>query len=198
MKPSTPPPVESLTRSRVLIAMGATAVILLAIAKLWEYFGAVTRMPLYWTGKDFLLGLALAGAITVASNIAHRVWPAYRRSANFYLQLVLKPLIFTDFIWLGLLPGLSEELLFRGVMLPALGMDITALVLTSALFGVLHFSGAQQWPYIAWATTIGFFLGLSALLTGNLLVPVVAHVLTNFWSGCLWKWQNPVNLPESQ
>lgn len=178
--------------------MGATALILLAIAKLWEYFGAVARMPLEFTGKGFLLGIALAGGITLASNIAHRVWPAYRRSADLYLQLVLKPLVFTDFIWLGLLPGLSEELLFRGIMLPALGLDVTALVLSSVLFGVLHFSGAQQWPYIVWATTIGFVLGLSALLTGNLLVPIVAHVLTNFLSGCLWKWQNPVNLPESQ
>lgn len=198
MKHSNPPPVEPLTRWQVLIAMGATALILLAIAKLWEYFGPVTRMPLEFTGKGFLLGVALAVGITLASNIAHRVWPAYRRSADFYLQLVLKPLVFTDFIWLGLLPGLSEELLFRGVMLPALGMDVTALVLSSVLFGVLHFSGTQQWPYIVWATIIGFVLGLSALLTGNLLIPIVAHVLTNFLSGCLWKWQNPVNLPESQ
>lgn len=198
MKDSNPPPAESLTRSQVLIAMGATAIILLAIAKLWEYFGNVPRMPLEFTGKSFLLGIALALAITLASSIAHRLWPAYRRSADFYLELVLKPLIFTDFIWLGLLPGLSEELLFRGIMLPALGMNVTALILTSVLFGVLHFSGTQQWPYVIWATTIGFVLGLTALLTGNLLIPIVAHILTNFLSGCLWKWQNPVNLPESQ
>ena len=58
------------------------------------------------------------------SSIIYRLWPAYRQSADVYLALVLKPLILMDLIWLGLLPGLSEELLFRGVMLPALGLKL--------------------------------------------------------------------------
>jgi membrane protease YdiL (CAAX protease family) len=178
--------------------MGVTAIVLLVVAKVWQYLGSVALMPLQFSLNAFLLGIGLAIAITLASAIAHRFWAAYRRSADFYLELVLKPLIFADFIWLGLLPGLSEELLFRGVMLPALGMNLIALIFSSILFGVLHFSGTQQWPYIVWATAIGFVLGLTALITGNLLIPIVAHILTNFLSGCVWKWQNPVKLPESQ
>ncbi len=87
----------------------------------------------------------------------------------------------------GLLPGLSEELLFRGVMIPALGYDWFALIASSVLFGVLHLNNVQNWHYVVWAIVIGFVLGYSAFITGNLLVPITAHVLTNFCSSIIWK-----------
>lgn len=112
-------PVESLSRTQVLIAMGVTAVVLLLVAKLWVQFGTVILLPLKWTPIALLQGLGLGLAITLASAVVYRFWAAYRQSADYYLTLVLKPLVLPDIIWLGLLPGLSEELLFRGVMLPA-------------------------------------------------------------------------------
>jgi len=117
----------------------------------------------------------------------YRLWPAYRQSADFYLEMVLKPLVLPDLIWLGLLPGMSEELLFRGVMLPAVGLNATGVLATSLLFGVLHLSGRQQWPYVVWASVVGLLLGFSAVATGNLLVPIVAHIVTNLLSSYLWK-----------
>ncbi len=181
------PEIEPLTRTQVLIAMGVTAVVLLLVAKLWLHFGSVTLLPLHGTPEALLLGLAIAAGITGASSLVYRLWPAYRQSADFYLQLVLKPLALPDIIWLGLLPGMSEELLFRGVMLPAVGLNAIGLVATSLLFGVLHLSGPQQWPYVVWASAVGFLLGFSALATGNLLVPIVAHIVTNLLSSYLWK-----------
>jgi membrane protease YdiL (CAAX protease family) len=141
----------------------------------------------HWETRDFFLGIGLGLIITGLSGLAYQVFPSYRRSANYYLDLVLKPLAITDLIWLGLLPGLSEELLFRGVMLPALGADYLAIVVSSLCFGVLHLSGPQQWPYVIWATIIGIIFGVSAVWSGNLLVPIVAHILTNFLSSYFWK-----------
>ena len=92
-----------------------------------------------------------------------------------------------DLLWMGLLPGLSEELLFRGVMLPAIGLNWTGVIFSSLCFGVLHLSGLQQWPYVVWATVVGLAFGGSALMTGNLLVPVVAHIITNLLSSLIWK-----------
>ena len=184
------PELEPLTRTQVLVAMGVTAVLLLVAAKLWLHLGSVTLLPLRGTPEALLLGLGIAVAITVASSLVYRLWPAYRQSADFYLQLVLKPLVLPDLIWLGLLPGMSEELLFRGVMLPAVGLNATGLVASSLLFGILHLSGPQQWPYVVWATAVGLLLGFSALATGNLLVPIVAHIVTNLVSSYLWKRGN--------
>lgn len=186
------PQLEPLSRNQILIFMGITAIFLLAIAKIWQKLGRVQLLSINFSTPALLWSLGLAGVITLTSGIIYRLWPAYRRSADIYLELVIKPLIWVDLIWLGLLPGLSEELLFRGVMLPALGLNLTAVFITSILFGILHLSGNGQWPYVVWAAIVGFALGYSALVTGNLVVPVAAHIITNLVSGTLWKvsyWQ---------
>lgn len=185
-RPDTPE-MEPLSRTQVLIAMGVTAIVLLVIAKVWLHFGSISLMPVRFTLKAGLQGIALGFGITIASSIVYRVWAEYRRSADHYLSLVLNPLVFADLIWLGLLPGLSEELLFRGVMLPEFGLDVAGVLLSSACFGVLHLSNLKQWSYVVWASIVGVALGLSAVWTGNLLVPIIAHTLTNLVSGLIWK-----------
>ncbi|MGA7937544.1 MAG: CPBP family intramembrane glutamic endopeptidase [Kovacikia sp.] len=182
------PEFEPLSRTQVLIAMGVTAVVLLLVAKLWMQFGGVRLLSLQLGGSAVLMGLGLGGGITATSSLVYRAWPAYRQSADYYLELVLKPLVWLDVIWLGLLPGLSEELLFRGVMLPAFGLDMAGVIFSSLCFGVLHLSNFKQWPYVVWATIVGLGLGTSAVVTGNLLVPIVAHIATNLISSCIWKW----------
>ncbi len=181
------PEIEPLSRPQILIVMGVTAIVLLVVSKIWQKLGSVRLLSTEITTEGFLWGISLAAGITLASSILYRLWPAYRESADVYLELVIKPLIWPDLIWLGLLPGLSEELLFRGVMLPALGLNMVAVIISSLLFGILHLSGVGQWPYVVWATVVGFSLGYIALITGNLLVPIVAHIITNLVSSCLWK-----------
>lgn len=182
---------DPLSRTQILVVMGVTAIILLIIAKIWQKLGDVTLLKLDFSTDAYLMGLGLAGVIVLASGVIYRLWPAYRKSADGYLEMVIRPLVWPDLIWLGLLPGLSEELLFRGVMIPALGFDLVAVIVSSLVFGVLHLSGLQQWPYVVWATVVGFALGYTALITGNLLIPIVAHILTNLISSSLWKLGNP-------
>ncbi len=190
MKPASPDPeFEPLSRLQILIAMGITAVILLVIAKVWLRLDPMPQIPLQWTGSGLLWGLSLGLGITGASALLYQVWPQYRTAADVYLQLILKPLVWSDVVWLGLLPGLSEELLFRGVMLPALGLNWAGLIASSCCFGILHLSNLEQWPYVVWATIVGIALGYSVLLTGNLLIPVTAHIVANVVSSTTWKWR---------
>ena len=185
------PEIPYLTRTQVLVAMGVTAIILWIVAKLWLHWSNIILFKWHWHEQDLLLGIGLGLIITILSSLAYRFLPNYRKSADYYLEMVLKPLAMPDLIWLGLLPGLSEELLFRGVMLPALGADHLAVIVSSLCFGVLHLSGLQQWPYVIWATLIGVILGYSALLSGNLLLPIFDHIVTNLLSSYLWKIKNP-------
>ncbi len=184
------PEIESLSRTQILVVMGVTAVVLLVVTKIWQKLGSVELLPLNFTTDALVWGVSTAVGISISSSIIYRLWPAYRRSADIYLELVIKPLVWPDLIWLGLLPGLSEELLFRGLMLPAFGLNITAVIISSLFFGVLHLSGSEQWPYVVWATVVGFSLGYIALITGNLLIPIIAHIITNLVSSFLWKMGN--------
>ncbi|WP_347404155.1 type II CAAX endopeptidase family protein [Nodosilinea sp. P-1105] len=185
--PPDDPQLEPLTRVQVLAAMGVTAIVLLVIARVWLHFDPAGLLPFTASIQDGLIGVAMGLGITLASAAIYQLWPAYRKSADIYLMMVLRPLHWPDLIWLGLLPGLSEELLFRGVMLPAIGLNSLGIVVSAASFGILHLSSPQQWPYVVWATTIGLVLALGAVATGNLLVPVLAHVVTNLVSSLVWK-----------
>ncbi|NJR68804.1 MAG: CPBP family intramembrane metalloprotease [Synechococcales cyanobacterium CRU_2_2] len=169
------------------MGMAITALVFLVIAKGWQWWGNVPLLAWSWQPALAALGVGLGCAISLASLGLYFVWPAYRASAESYLNLVLRPLELADLVWLGLLPGLSEELLFRGVMLPSFGSGAIAVLLSGASFGVLHMSGRSQWPYAVWATLVGIFLGAIALLTGNLLVPVATHVTANLVSALFWK-----------
>jgi uncharacterized protein len=186
---SQQPELETLSRSQILIAMGLTAILLMVSAKVWLRLDPLPQFPVRWNYRDLLWGVALSLGITGGSALLYQFWPQYRVSADWYLNFILKPLLWPDILWIGLLPGLSEELLFRGVMLPALGLDWFGLLASSVCFGVLHMSSMQQWPYAVWAVVIGLALGTSVLLSGNLLVPVTAHILTNLIASATWKWR---------
>lgn len=183
----TPSNLPPFTRPQILMGMAITALVFLVIAKGWQWWGNVPLLAWSWQPALAALGVGLGCAISLASLGLYFVWPAYRASAESYLNLVLRPLELADLVWLGLLPGLSEELLFRGVMLPSFGSGAIAVLLSGASFGVLHMSGRSQWPYAVWATLVGIFLGAIALLTGNLLVPVATHVTANLVSALFWK-----------
>lgn len=76
----------------------------------------------------------------------------------------------------ALLSGVGEELLFRGVLQPALG-----LWLATAVFGVLHVGPNRRFlPWTAMAFGAGFVFGLLFEWTGFLLAPMLAHVVVNY------------------
>ena len=178
--------IEPLERAELLAALAATAIILVLIARIWQFFEPVGfSTQLNWV--DSGTGIAIGVGISAGSALIYRLWPNYRTSADTYLTFVLAPLFVSDCVWIGLLPGMSEELLFRGVMLPAFGLNTTGIVFSSVCFGIMHMSRPQQWPYAVWASAVGLLLGVSVLTTQNLLVPIVAHVTTNFLSSLIWQ-----------
>lgn len=178
---------DSLSRMQILVFMGVTAVIFLLIAQIWHRAGAIALIPVQFSVSAIITGILIAMGVLTASAILTKIWTPYRISAEKYMNLIVSPLLLPDLIWVGLLPGLSEELLFRGVMIPAFGYGYGAIAISSLLFGVLHLSDTQNWHYVLWATIIGGVLGYSAYATDNLLVPITAHILINFSSSVLWK-----------
>ena len=159
--------------------MAATAIILLLISRIWLFFEP-SRFPialsLFAGGKGVLLGVC----ISLVSALVYRVWPAYRKSADFYLAFVLAPLTPTDSIWIGLLPGMSEELLFRGLLQPAIAYwtgPLIGLLAASVLFGLAHLITPT---YAIMAGLMGCVIGWAMQVTDNLLSAMVIHAVYDF------------------
>lgn len=76
---------------------------------------------------------------------------------------------------LGVAGAASEELFFRGLLAPALG-----LLLSSLAFGALHrLRGRTGWIWAGWAFVMGALFGALFLATGSLVGPLLAHAGIN-------------------
>jgi hypothetical protein len=65
------------------------------------------------------------------------------------------------------------------------------VLLSGAIFGLLHNSGGRNLAFAAWAGGVGCVYGAAYLATQNIWVPAGAHVLANFASAAVWKSRNP-------
>jgi membrane protease YdiL (CAAX protease family) len=78
------------------------------------------------------------------------------------------------------LAGLGEEALFRGVIQGGLVAYIgvpMAIVVSSVLFGLAHYISKT---YVVFAMTLGALFGLLYAWSGNIAVPMIAHVAYDF------------------
>lgn len=90
---------------------------------------------------------------------------------------VVAALLVIAFLFNGLLGPMTEELYFRGYLLPRIDrFGIWAPVLSTLLFSIYHVWTPWRWPQIA----IGFLpLALAAWRTRSIYVSMVAHVTVN-------------------
>lgn len=103
---------------------------------------------------------------------------------------------------LSLSAGICEELLFRGFLIhylsgslaggPALGV-LSAWLLSSMLFGLAHIY--QGVAGVIRATIAGLLLGLVAILTGQLILPILLHAL--FDVQMLWMYRPVEDDPDA-
>jgi membrane protease YdiL (CAAX protease family) len=142
-----------------------------------------------------LAGLGLSALQLMISNRAAAIWDLLASGRAFYLF----PLAFT-FMLLG--PAFTEEFFFRGVVQTRLtrwfGWHRTAILVTSALFGLYHVPYAYlnpRWPShgdLPAAFTAAMFQGgIGGLILGtiyavsrqNLLALMLTHALLNALPG---------------
>lgn len=88
----------------------------------------------------------------------------------------------TDLFILALIAGISEEILFRGVIQPWLEIGWgwrVGLIVSNIIFGLVH---AVTPLYAVLAALVGVYLGMSLDYEGdrNLLIPIIIHSLYDF------------------
>jgi membrane protease YdiL (CAAX protease family) len=119
-------------------------------------------------------GVAL-GAVTIAATrlLVRRATWAHA------LHVALRPAVHgvSDgaLFALAAASGAGEELLFRGVLVPLMGIAFSSLT-----FGLLHqVRGQARWAWMAWATVMGALFAAVFSMTGSLAGALVAHAAIN-------------------
>lgn len=129
-----------------------------------------------WNSQGWLGGVTAVVPMFAVFVVAYRSPLAPLRRIRRFLEEVLGPSMIAcrwyHLALVALVAGVGEEVLFRGVLQPRLG-----LLGSNLLFGLAHFITPA---YALTAALIGMFLGWLLDASGNLLAPVVAHGVYDF------------------
>jgi membrane protease YdiL (CAAX protease family) len=117
--------------------------------------------------------------------LVHSSWAQLRelrRQVEWLIAEMFSEASAAQFALIAVLAGVGEELLFRGVLQSLIGQWTTpmmGLYITSLLFGLVH---ALSKLYFFLATAIGLCFGALVLQYNDLVAPMVAHSLYDFFA----------------
>ena len=162
-------------RLLIIVVLGEGILLATALAVAW---GAGLRLPVGQPLAGVAWGVFAAvalGAVNLAFlRVQARGWPG--TALRHVCRIIVRPLFEHVRLWhiivISVLAGLGEELLFRGVLQPIIGLPLASLV-----FGLVHVGGRGFIGYGIWAACIGALFGWLTVVTGGLLAPIVAHAV---------------------
>lgn len=178
--PSQPSPAPPLSRASLVIGLYAgMALVGLLIA------AGRGNPDLYRLGEPGawqllggpMLGLAAGLAVVGLTRLATRHFE-WAKNLHSSFRDLLGPLTTYEIAIIALASSIGEELLFRGALLPWLG-----LWLQGAVFALLHVGPGKRFlPWTVSALALGVAFGWLAEWTQNLGAPIAAHFAINFWN----------------
>jgi membrane protease YdiL (CAAX protease family) len=130
-------------------------------------WGVAASLPLF-LGLAWILSTQSGPARRLVDLVVEQLGPLLSQCSTAMLAL------------LAAVAGISEEILFRGVVQVGLAGVLPegwALLATSAAFGLVHFASGT---YAILAAGMGLYLGTLFLVQGTLLAPIIAHALYDF------------------
>ncbi|MDQ7824606.1 MAG: CPBP family intramembrane glutamic endopeptidase [Candidatus Eremiobacteraeota bacterium] len=151
----------------------------LVIAVVW----GLCRRVFWWNSLvpslSLLWGVLLGFALALLNLL---LYTGGRRVKSLHIEWIFENLYFPLFgssgfagiLAIAALSGFCEEALFRGVLQQEWG-----IVAASACFGALHMGHRRLIFAGIWTALLGGLLGYSYSMTGNLLVPMAAHGISN-------------------
>ncbi len=135
--------------------------------------------------------IAIGVAAGLASSLLLALVPDWLlRSLGQQLRLVveryqwpiLAPLGPAGWIVVALAAGIGEEFFFRGFVQEAFVQRtnlVMGILLASGIFGLIHW---MHWSIVLFTGLLGIYFGLLYHLSGNIVVPILAHTAHNIVS----------------
>jgi membrane protease YdiL (CAAX protease family) len=169
------PPSRSSLIAGLYAALAVLAIIIGVVREDADIYRLAGRATGWRMALSPLLGVAIGlGAVFVSRLCVHRFDWARRLHRDF--RGLLGNLSPRDILVLAVASSIGEELLFRGALLPWVG-----IWWSTAIFAVLHIGpGSRFLPWTASAFLIGLLFGALFQWLGDLGAPIVAHFTINY------------------
>ncbi|HVK84997.1 MAG TPA: CPBP family intramembrane glutamic endopeptidase [Kofleriaceae bacterium] len=175
---SQPGPAAPLSRASLVIGLyGGMAIlaVLLAAGRGNPDVYRVGDAPGWLLAVGPLIGVGVGLAVVGLTRLATRRWQ-WAKDLHASFRDLLGPLTGREIMILALASSIGEELLFRGALMPWLGVWLQGVV-----FALLHVGPKLRFlPWTASALVLGIGFGALAQVTGNLGAPIAAHFMINF------------------
>lgn len=170
-----------------VVVEGGLALVAVLLAWLFhvplrEQIPATGELLAYAVTRGVLVTLPM---LAVFLWLVHSSWTQIRelrRQVEWLIAEMFSEASAAQFALIAVLAGVGEELLFRGVLQSLIGhwtTPIVGLCITSLLFGLVH---ALSKLYFFLATAIGLCFGALVLQYNDLVAPMVAHSLYDFFA----------------
>ena len=131
-------------------------------------------------GFAFLVTLPMGVLFVLLARFPLGPFRMIRQQMDAIIVPLFHKLSVFDIFLISLLAGVGEELLFRGLLQPAIGYwtgPLGGLVLASVLFGLAHLITPT---YAIMAGSMGLVIGWSMNYTDNLLTAILIHAVYDF------------------
>ncbi|WP_428409233.1 lysostaphin resistance A-like protein [Hyphococcus sp.] len=172
------PPSEERT---FLIVVGGTALMGLAAIGLSFLFETPLGPQFNMDVDAVLIGVIatapLAAFLWWFSNTTLEHFASFRKSQIKFFSEIGFSFTPPRIAAMAIAAGISEELLFRGVLqtwMTGFAPEAVAIIATNIIFGMMHMRTAL---YAFIAGLVGVYLGILYAATDNLLAPIAAHAL---------------------
>jgi membrane protease YdiL (CAAX protease family) len=123
---------------------------------------------------SLVMGAILAAATVLSTRVMARRME-WARALHEALRPAVRRADGVTIACMAISSGVGEELLFRGLLVPLVGVWASSLG-----FGLLHqVRGPARWVWAGWAFAMGILFALVFTITGSIAGAVLAHVAIN-------------------
>lgn len=132
---------------------------------------------------SLLIGIILYSLNTFVSSYVASLLKifGYEKFSSSIQEEFSYTLLFKEFVFTCIFPGIFEEFLHRGILLHAgkkCGNTRYCLILSSVLFGLMHLNIYQ----FGYATVLGFLIGYIGIVSDSIYPCMIIHFTNNFLS----------------